>query len=132
VSVNDQWVHPHEQVLNVLIACQSYGPDKPSSMPSIDAWICPTASTVVLGEKLGMDPQIGPSMCFGSGLEPFFSKQLPCSSLLTTTQKVAMRRPHEIRMVECHTRTERGMRVVCWSGFPCRVYVDLNHRDSQI
>jgi hypothetical protein len=24
----------------------------------------------------------------------------------------------EIRMVEGHTRTERGKRVTCWSGFP--------------
>jgi hypothetical protein len=33
-------------------------------------------------------------------------------------------------MVRDHTRTERGMCVACWSGFPSRVYIDLNHRDS--
>jgi hypothetical protein len=35
-----------------------------------------------------------------------------------TMQKVAICGPHGIRMVEGHTRTEHGKRVVCWSGFP--------------
>jgi hypothetical protein len=35
-------------------------------------------------------------------------------------------------MVWDRTWTEHGMPVVCWSGFPCRVYIDLNHHDSQI
>jgi hypothetical protein len=33
----------------------------------------PTASTDVLGQKLGMDPWIGQSWCWGSGQEPIFS-----------------------------------------------------------
>jgi hypothetical protein len=32
--------------------------------------------------------------------------------------KIAMCWPREIRMVWDHTRTERGMRVACWLGFP--------------
>jgi hypothetical protein len=32
VSVKDQWIDPHEQVLNILIAYRRYGPDKPSSL----------------------------------------------------------------------------------------------------
>jgi hypothetical protein len=35
-------------------------------------------------------------------------------------------------MVWDHTRTKRGMRVACRSGFPCMVYIDLNCRDSRI
>jgi hypothetical protein len=35
-------------------------------------------------------------------------------------------------MVRDHTRTEREMRMSCWSGFPCSVYIDSNRRDSQI
>jgi hypothetical protein len=35
-----------------------------------------------------------------------------------TSRKVAIRELHEIRMVEGHTRIERGKRVMCWSGFP--------------
>jgi hypothetical protein len=55
-----------------------------------------------------------------------------CTIMLTTSWKIAMRWPREIRMVWDHTQTERGMRVVCWSGFPCRVYIDSNHHDSRI
>jgi hypothetical protein len=49
---------------------------------------------------------------------PFSREQWPYSTLSTTLRKVAICGPHEIRMVEGHTRTERGKRVACWSGFP--------------
>jgi hypothetical protein len=49
---------------------------------------------------------------------PFSQEQWLCPSLLTTSQKVAIRGLHEIRMIEDHTWTERGKHVVCWSGFP--------------
>jgi hypothetical protein len=35
-----------------------------------------------------------------------------------TSQKVATRGSHEIRMVEGHMQTERRNHVACWSGFP--------------
>jgi hypothetical protein len=35
-----------------------------------------------------------------------------------TLRKVAICGSREIRIVEGHTRTERGKRMVCWSGFP--------------
>jgi hypothetical protein len=41
VSVKDQCVGPHEQVLNVPIACQRCGPGNPSSLLSGDAWLSP-------------------------------------------------------------------------------------------
>jgi hypothetical protein len=64
---------PREQVLNVPIACRRYGPDKPSSWLSTEACLFPTASFVVMGEKLGTDPWTGQSTCCGLGREPFFS-----------------------------------------------------------
>jgi hypothetical protein len=64
---------PREQVLNVPIANWRYGPDKSSSLPSTEGGFTPTASMSVLGEKLGMDPQIGQPACCGLYREPFFS-----------------------------------------------------------
>jgi hypothetical protein len=37
--------------------------------------------------------------------------------MLMTSQKVAIRGPHEICMVDGHTQTEHGKCVACWSGF---------------
>jgi hypothetical protein len=65
------------------------------------------------GEKLDTDPQIGQPSCWGFVESPFSREQWLCPSLLTTSRKVVIRRPHEIRMVEGHTQTERGKRVTC-------------------
>jgi hypothetical protein len=73
VSVKDRWVDPHEQVLSVSIACQRYGPGKPSSLSSTEGGFTPTASLVVLGERLGTDLWIGQSVCCGLFQESFFS-----------------------------------------------------------
>jgi hypothetical protein len=67
--------------------------------------------------------------CVGS---PFSREQWDPSKSVGVSHRVAIYGPREIRMVLGHTRTERGKRVTCWSGFPCRVYIDSNHRDSQI
>jgi hypothetical protein len=50
-----------------------YGPSKPSSQLSTEAWLFSTASMAVVGEKLGTDPRIDQSACYGLGREPFFS-----------------------------------------------------------
>jgi hypothetical protein len=63
---------------------------------------------------------------------PSSQGQWICTIPLMTSWKVAIYWPHEIRMIWYHTLIERGMRVACWSGFPCRVYIDSNHRDSRI
>jgi hypothetical protein len=47
VSVKDLWVGPHEQVLNVPIACRCYGSDKPSSLSSTEGDFTPSASMAV-------------------------------------------------------------------------------------
>jgi hypothetical protein len=79
----------------------------------------PTTSMVGSGEKLGMNPRITQP---GWGLcrEPFFSEAVVCSTLLMTSQKVATCEP--------------SMESVCRVGqvFPRRVYINSNHRDSQI
>jgi hypothetical protein len=67
--------------------------------------------------------------CVGS---PSSWGQCICTNLLMSSQKAAMHWPREIRMIDDHTQTERGKCVTCWSGSPCRVYIDSNHRDSQI
>jgi hypothetical protein len=53
VSVKDRWVGPHEQVLNVPFVCRRYGPGKPSSLLSIEAWLKPTTSLVESGRETG-------------------------------------------------------------------------------
>jgi hypothetical protein len=53
------------------------------------------------------------------GSRVFFSReQWLCPPLLMTSRKVVIHEPREIRMVDDHTRTERGKRVACWSNFP--------------
>jgi hypothetical protein len=65
VSVKSREVGTREQVLNVPIACWRYGLSKPSSLSSTESWLKSTDSLVVLGEKLGTDPQIGQPACCG-------------------------------------------------------------------
>jgi hypothetical protein len=72
VSMKDRWVRPHEQVLNVPIACRRYVLDKTSSLPSTEGGFTPTASMAVLGEKLGTNPRIGQPTCCGLCRELFF------------------------------------------------------------
>jgi hypothetical protein len=73
MSVKDRWVGPREQVLNVPVAYWWYGPGKPSSRLSIEAWLFPTAPLAAVGEKLGTDPWIGPPACCGLYQKPFLS-----------------------------------------------------------
>jgi hypothetical protein len=73
VSVKDRWIGPREQVLNVPITCQCYGPSKPSSWLSTEDCLFPTASMIVVGEKLGTDLRIRQSSSCGLCQESFFS-----------------------------------------------------------
>jgi hypothetical protein len=54
------------------------------------------------------------------------------SNFVGDSLKVAMHGLREIRIGEAYMQTERGMCVACWSGFPYRVYIDSNCRDSRI
>jgi hypothetical protein len=82
VSVKDRWVGPHEHVLNVPIACRSYGPGKPSSLLLIDVLPFSTASLVGSEEKLGMDLWIDQPTCCGLCREPFFSGAVTLSNFV--------------------------------------------------
>jgi hypothetical protein len=53
--------------------------------------------------------------CAGSS---FSREQWDLSKSVSDSQRVSMRWPCEICMVWDHTRTERGMCVACWLGFP--------------
>jgi hypothetical protein len=47
-----------------------------------------------------------------------FSGAVTLSNVVGISRRVAICGPHEICMVVDHTRTKRGKRVTCWSGFP--------------
>jgi hypothetical protein len=85
--IKDRWVDPYEQVLNVLIVCQRYGPGKPSSLPSTEGGFTPTASMAILREKLGMDPRIGQPACCGLCQELFFSGAVALSIIVDDFMK---------------------------------------------
>jgi hypothetical protein len=56
MSVKDRVVGTHEQILNVPIICQRYGPGKPSSQPSIEGSLCPHCFNDYLGRETGYGP----------------------------------------------------------------------------
>jgi hypothetical protein len=118
MSVMDWWVSLREQVLNIPIACRCYGPSKPSSLMSIEGGFTPTALMASSWEKLGTDPRIGQPSYYGLCWEPFFSGAVALSIVVNDFTKGCYALPHEIHMDSNHTRTEHGMCVTCWSGFP--------------
>jgi hypothetical protein len=133
VSVKDHSVGPHKQVLNVPIACRLYGPGKPSSWSPSEAWLTLPASLAGSGEKLGTDPRIGQPACCGSCREPFFSGAVRSVQIYRRPMKGCHVRGPPTRSVHRAYVDWRGKRT-CHVGwiFPCRVYNDLNHRDSRI
>jgi hypothetical protein len=90
VSVNDRWVGPHEQVLNVPTHAGDMGPmslvachQQRVSLPPLHQWLSLERNWVRTHElvsRCAVD-------CVGS---PFSQEQWLCLSLLTTSQKVAM------------------------------------------
>jgi hypothetical protein len=133
VSVKDRWIGPREQVLNELITCWCYGPNKPSSHPSTKGWFCPHCFNGCIGRETGYGTMDQSVIILWIGLVALFSwEQWLCSTLLMTMWKVAICTPCEICMVEGHMWIEHGKCVACWSFSPCRVYIDSNHRDPRI
>jgi hypothetical protein len=91
------------------------------------------ASLSSSGEKLGMDPRIGQSVCCGLCRESFFSGVVGYVQICRCLAKgcrvwgppaESVRRAY---VDWCGKRTWRVGQI-----FPYRVYIDLNHRDSQI
>jgi hypothetical protein len=61
---------------------------------------------------------VGHSAGLRGGVGSTFSQeQYYSSNAVDDSRKVAICGPREIHMIEGHMRTERGMRVACWSGF---------------
>jgi hypothetical protein len=54
--VKDRWVSPREQVLNAPIVCQCYGPGKPSSWLSTEAYLFPHCLIGCCGREAGYGP----------------------------------------------------------------------------
>jgi hypothetical protein len=123
---------PREQVLNIQVACWWNGPSKPSSLPSIDAWLKPTTSMVGFGEKLmrvpratqqGWEVESG-ALFLGSGsIHP----------TLLMTHEMLLHANH-VRYVWSRAIREPSVECVWCVGrvFPCKVYINLNYRDSWI
>jgi hypothetical protein len=95
-----------------------YGPSKPSNRMSTKAWLFPTASLAIVGERMSTDPWIGQPMCCGLCREPFFSGVVDLFKSVDDCAKGSICGPREICMVLDHMWTERGKHVACWSGFP--------------
>jgi hypothetical protein len=94
---------------------------------------CITASVVVLREKLGDGPAD-----WSAGVPRIVSRALFLrSSRLRPTllgQREKLPRTgtvHEKRMSDIFGPAQEAY-VACVSGFPCRVYIDSNRRDSRI
>jgi hypothetical protein len=132
MSVKNRGVGTREKVLNVLIACWWYGPSKPSSLLSIDVWLKRTALMTVLGEKLRQVPWT---------TQPGWEVELG-ALFLRSSESVQL---CWVSVKGCHVRGPSVGSVrrtyVDWCGkrtcrfswvFPCRVYIDSNHRDSRI
>jgi hypothetical protein len=133
VSIKDRSVGPYEQVLNVPIACRRYGPGKPSSWSSSGAWLTPPTLLAGSGEKLGMDPWIGQPACWRLCREPFFSGAVRSVQICRCLMKGCHVRGPPAGSVHRAYVDWRGKRT-CRVGrvFPYIVYIDSNHRDSQI
>jgi hypothetical protein len=93
----------------------------------------PTAPLDVLGEKLGTDPRIRQPVCCGLCREPFFSGVVDLFKSIDDCMKGCHVRGPPAGSIRWAYMDWRGKRT-CRVGrvFPCRVYIDSNHRDSRI
>jgi hypothetical protein len=68
----------------------------------------------VVGEKLGTDPRIGQSACYGLGWEPFFSGAVDLLNSIDDSRKVATYRDYPQEVYECRTWTgTKNIRIMC-------------------
>jgi hypothetical protein len=119
MSVKERWVGPREQVLNVPIAYWYMSP--------VSLVVCRQQRVVYppphyfngcLRERNWVQTHGSVSHHVMDYVGSSFSReQWLCTSLLTTSWKVAIRGPREICMVEGHTWIEHGKCVTCWLSF---------------
>jgi hypothetical protein len=110
-----------------------YGPSKPSRWSSTEAWLKSTTSLVGLGEKLGTDPWIGQLACCGLCWEPCFSGAVGSIQIYWWLMKGCHIRGLPVGSVRRVYADWHGKRTCHVDRvFPCRMYIDSNHRDSRI
>jgi hypothetical protein len=93
----------------------------------------PPASLADSGEKLGTDPHIGQPACCGLCREPFFSGAVGSVQICQRLVKGCHVRGPLAGSV-CQAYVDWHGKRTCCVGlvFPCRVYIDSNHRDSRM
>jgi hypothetical protein len=85
------------------------------------------------GEKLGTDPWIGQPACCGLCQEHFFSRAVALSFIIDDFTKGSHVRgvpTGSVHQAYVDWREKRTCHV--GRAFPCRVYINSNHRDSRI
>jgi hypothetical protein len=117
VSVKDRWVSPHEQVLSIPIACQWYGPDKPSSM-STDVWLSPLLHWLARERNWVWAHGSISWHAVDCVRSPFSHEQWLCPTLSTTHERL----PRTGTTRRKRALSIRGLvweaYVSYWSGFP--------------
>jgi uncharacterized membrane protein YqaE (UPF0057 family) len=133
VSVKDQGVGTHEQVLNVPITCWWYVPSKPSSRPLIDAWLCPHCFIGWLGREAGYIPtdRSANALWIVSGAL-FLGSSGPAQLCWWLVKDYHIRGSPTGSV--CRVYVDWHGKRTCRVGqvFPCRVCIDSNHYDSWI
>jgi hypothetical protein len=132
MPIKDWGVGTREQVLNVSIVCQWYGPDKPCSLSSMGAWLKRTASMAVLGEKLKRIPRTTQSGWEVESGALFLRSGASVQACWRLVKGCHIRRPPTVSVCRVYVDW-RGKRTCCVGRvFPYMVYIDSNNRDSQI
>jgi hypothetical protein len=132
VLVKDQWVGPREQALNVPIACRWYGPGKPSSMLSIDVWLCPVLHWLAQRETVygPADRSAGVLWIMSGALFLRSSDSIQLCRWFVKGCHIwglptgSVRRAYVDWREKCMCYIDRV--------FPYRVYINSNRRDSRI
>jgi hypothetical protein len=115
VSVKDRGVGTREQVLKVPITCWYM------CLVSCRWQLCDFLHSFYgcEGERNWMETRRSINRGARDVVRSFFfSRAVTLLNSIGDSWKVAIRGLCEIHTVEVHTRTERGKRVTCWSGFP--------------
>jgi hypothetical protein len=133
MSIKDWWVGHREQVLNIQMACRRHGPDKPSSQLSTEGLICPHCFNGWIGRETGYGPtdRLAVVLWIGSGAL-FLRSSDPAQFYWRLHERLLY--VDYARYAWSRVIREPSMESVWHVGwvFPCRVYIDLNHHDSQI
>jgi hypothetical protein len=98
-----------------------------------DAWLCPHCFIGWLGREAGYGPVDRSATRCGLCREPFFSRAVSLLNFVNDSWKVATYGDCPQEAYTGRKGTGVGsVRGVLVGFFPCRVYIDLNHRDSRI